>query len=127
MPRARPLDSYPSKYYIALFRKVIEEDKPFKVPCSRTQAASLRGELYSWRNAAESSRDEATSTGIDLTILRKVSMKIEDDGLVVLPTSHLMGPSLIIAALGGEPSDLETEAQAALKRLQSMVGESNGG
>lgn len=121
MPRIRTIVAYPLQQFIALYQRVIDTQQPFVVPCTRPQAASMRGELYAFRRACEGSPGEAEGLGVKVTNLRLVSFRITDAGLECLLGSSLASPSLIEAALGGT-TPITTPAQAALNRLRGLVG-----
>jgi hypothetical protein len=124
MPRTKPIETYPCTHYSALVRRVADSDEPFTVPCSRAQAASLRGEIHAWRRACEQDKDEARSLGVPVDSLRKVAFRIVGAGLEVIPERMLVGPGLIEAALGMKPlpaaEDPADAAQASLARLLQM-------
>jgi hypothetical protein len=121
MPRQRPLATYPLQQYLALFAKVATTREAVLIPCTPPQAASLRGELYAFRRAAEHAPGEAEALGINLQHLREVAFRLpkEGTGLEALHQSALVGPKLIEAALGGT-APVETPAQASLRRLREM-------
>lgn len=123
MARNRPFDTYPNEVYWALVQRVLETGEPFTVPCSRTQAASMRGELYAWRRACETDIGLATQYGVNVDKLRTVTWRIVEGGLQCCLTSSLPGPSLIAQALGAAaPTDTRTPAQRALDALRAGLG-----
>lgn len=123
MPRTRALITYANRQFIALVTKVIETGEPFLVPCSRPQAASLQGELYAWRRAAEKDPEEAVQLGVPTQRLRDIAFRVTDKGLEAIPANMLVGPSLIESALGGEAPGLESPAAKALRDLQAKLGQ----
>ncbi len=127
MPKTRSLVTYPNRQFIALVAKVLESGQPFTVPCSRAQAASLRGELYAWRRAAEEDRAEAAQLGVPVERLRDLAWRITDKGLETIPANMLVGPNLIEMALGGEAPALESPAAKALRDLQARLGGGDNG
>ena len=118
MPRTRPLDSYPNAEFWALVQRARHE--PFLVPCTRPQAASMRGEIYAWRRAVERDPADAASFGIDAAVLRGMAWKITDQGLITMPHTQLQAPSLIAAALGGPVPPLRSAAEVSLERLRAL-------
>jgi hypothetical protein len=120
MPRARTLSAYATDHYCALVRRVISTGAPVLVRMSKPNAATLRGEIYAWRRAAESAPVEAQTRGIDLQQIRAVSFRIVDEGLEALPVGMLTGPSAIAAALGEIERTL-SPADAALKSLRDKL------
>lgn len=126
MPRTRSIETYPNREFWALCLRILESDEPFNVPCTRPQAASMRGELYAWRRACEASPQAAASLGIDTFRLRDVAFRVKDEGLEGISASLLQTPSLILAALGGLPK-VESPSEKALANLRAMgLGESDG-
>jgi len=124
MPRTRALVTYSNRQFIALCEKVLASGEPFTVPCSRAQAASLRGELYAWRRAAEADPSDALALGVPWERLRDLAWRITDAGLETIPANMLVGPNLIELALGGAVPPLESPAMKALKALQAnLAGE----
>lgn len=129
MPRTRSLETYPNQAFWALIQRIIAEGG-FTVPCSRSQAASMRGEIYAWRRACEGGQERATQFGINVGKLREVAFRIDDTGLVGVLASELMTPSLITNALGGNLPALKSAAQQALDRMREAglvpLGENGG-
>lgn len=123
MSRPKPLLAYPNRQFVALVQKVIETDDIFVVPCTRAQAASIRGELYAWRIAAESNPREAEALGVPIRELREISVKITSQGLEIIPARMVQNASLIEAALGNRVPPLETPAAVALRNLINMQAE----
>lgn len=124
MPRTRPFDSYPTRSYLALVRKVADSGQSFTVPCSRTQAASMRGELFAWRRACEAEQGLARAAGVDLAQLRTVTWRVTNQGLECLFTTSLPGPKLIEDALGLQPEqETRNAAQRALDSLRGLIQE----
>lgn len=121
MTRARPILSYHHQQYMALVSKVLSERKPFIAPCTATQAASLRGELYAWRRACEQSPDEARALGVDPDKLREVGWRIRPTGLETCLSSDFEGPRIIEQALGGTLPPMQSPAAEALKALQEKL------
>lgn len=121
MPRTRALITYPNRQYLALIQRVLDTGQPFTVPCTRGQAASLRGELYAWRRAAEEDAGEARLIGLPVDRFRDLAWRITDKGLETIPTTMLVGPGLIDSALGVESVPLESPAARALKALSGLV------
>lgn len=119
MPRTRPLETYPNREYWALCNRVLTDTRPFTVPCTRTQAASLRGELYAWRRACEGDPVGATLYQIDPGRLRELAWRITEAGLETVLSSTLPGPSLIRAALGELPPGV-SPASVALANLLAL-------
>lgn len=122
MPRARALITYPNRQYIALIARVLESGEPFVVPCSRAQAASLRGELYAWRRSAEQDPGESHALSIPLDQLRDIAWRVTDAGLETIPASMLVGPGLIEMALGGAAPKIESPSDRALRELREKLG-----
>jgi hypothetical protein len=120
MPRVRPLETYPYRQFMAVFTKVAASREPFLIPCTRPQAASLRGELYAFRRACEGQPGAAQAMGIELDTLRDVAFRIVADGLEACHQSALVGPSLIERALGAEAPPMKTAAQIALDKIKAM-------
>lgn len=120
MPRVRPLETYPYRQYMAVFTKVAASRQAFVIPCTRPQAASLRGDLYAFRRACETQAGQAQAMGIEVDTLRDVAFRIVPDGLEACHQSQLVGPSLIEAALGAEAPVIKTAAQIALEKIQAM-------
>lgn len=120
MPRARFIDTYPNREFMALVEKIVSLNGPFLIPCTQAQAASMRGELYAWRRSAKANPEHALSLGVDADKLYQVAFRISDDGLTGLPSTMLQTPSLILSALNGEAPALTNPAKEALKRLQAM-------
>lgn len=125
MPRTRPFDSYPTQTYWALAARVLDSQAPFTVPCSKTQAASLRGELFAWRRACMEDPGLAQAAGIDLARLRQVTWRITAEGLQSLLITTLPGPALITAALGGPGAEGAPAGAGAraLDLLRGLLGE----
>lgn len=121
MPRARSLETYPIAHYLGVFRRVVEGGGAFLIPCTRAQAAALRGEIYAFRRAAETNPQAAALAGVDLGLLRAVAFRIADTGLEAIPVAELWGPKLIEQALGQAPPAMEDPAKAALERLKGMM------
>lgn len=131
MPRTRSLETYPNSAFWALIQRIIAEAPAtgqFTVPCTKAQAASMRGEIYAWRRACEAAPQRAQDLSINLEQLREVAFRISDEGLIGVLASSLQTPSLIAAALGGNAPPLKTAAQAALDRLREagLVGDGHG-
>jgi hypothetical protein len=123
MTRRRPLITYHNADYWALVTRVLASGERFTIPCTRAQAASLRGELYAWRVACEKAPAEARDLGIDPDRLREVAWTIDGTGLITLPVGELVGPGLIRAALGTDPDTPASKAAAALANLKGMLNE----
>lgn len=121
MPRARPIITYPVPQFVALFERVLGGAGNVVIPCTQTQAASMRGELYAFRVACEADPEAARALGIPVEQLRLVAFRIKAAGLEAIHQAQLMTPSLIEAALGTSPA-LVSPAQAALDRLRNMTG-----
>lgn len=115
MPRTRDLMTYPNRQFIALVKRVLESG-PLTVPCTRAEAASMRGEIYAWRRACEENRIEAMALGVPVDSLRELAFRINASGLEAILAADLRTPSLIEAALGGTPP-IKTEAQRSLERF----------
>jgi len=92
---------------------------------SKSKAATLRGEIYAWRRTAEKEPPTAIALGIDLNLIRRVALRIGDEGLEVVPESSLAGPAAIVAALGpiAPLTPLPTPADASLERLKAALGQ----
>lgn len=121
MTRRRPLISYPNAHYWAVVARVTGTDEALTIPCTKTQALSLQGEIYAWRKACEAEPGDAQAMGIRLPELRSVSLRITPTGLQVLPTGQLAGPGLIESALGGKPETPAAQsASDMLKRLMEQ-------
>ena len=127
MPRTRSLETYPNQAFYALVLRILAE-RTFRVPCTKPQAASMRGEIYAWRRACAASPGAASLLGIDPAKLREVAFRIDDEGLLGILAADLQTPSLIASALGGVPH-VPSAAQAALERLRAagLVEESSNG
>jgi hypothetical protein len=122
MPRNRPIVTYPLPQFMALVTRILDGRGAVTIPCTPTQAASMRGELYAWRVACEQSPEEARSLGVPVERLREVAFRIRSLGLEVVHQSTLQTPALIEAALGTSPA-LVSPAQKALDRLRSLGAE----
>lgn len=129
MTRARPLLTYHHQQYMALVNKVLNENTAFLAPCTATQAASLRGELYAWRRACELAPSEARALGVEPEKLRLIGWRIKPGGLETCLAADFDGPRIIEQALGGNLPDLASPAAQALAALQANLGKepSNGG
>lgn len=126
MPRTRPLDSYPNAEFSALIREVLRTGAPVQVPCTRLQAASLRGEMYAWRRAVDREPIAAELIGCPTVAeARSIAFRINDFGMEAIPASTLQNPSLIIQALGTIPP-LISPVQAALERLRGLTSPEQG-
>lgn len=125
MPRTKPLDAYPNAHYSALIAKVADGGL-FTVPCTRPQAASLRGELYAWRRACQAAPDEAADLGVNVALLAAIGWRITDAGLETYHVAELQSAKLITAALGGEPLAQPTGAAAALQGLMKRLEADDG-
>jgi hypothetical protein len=123
MTRRRPLITYHNADYWALVARVLASGERFTIPCTRAQAASLRGELYAWRVACEKAPAEARDLGIDPDRLREVAWTIDGTGLITLPVGELVGPSLIRAALRSDPDTPASKAAEALANLKGMLND----
>lgn len=121
MPRNRDLLNYPNQQFIALVQRVLATSAPFTVPCTRTQAATMRGELFAWRRCCEADPVRALDIGCPVGDLRQVTFGISDTGLIAQLATSRPTPALIEAALGGTPP-LRDEAKEALERLRGIVG-----
>lgn len=122
MPRARPLETYPLRQFVALYTKVAETRERVLIPCTVTQAASLRGDLYAFRRAAEKDRSKADELGVDVNLLRDVAFRIvQGQGLEAIHQSTLTGPSLIEAALGGDLPPIEGPAERSLRLFKEKL------
>ena len=117
MARAKSITSYPNSAFYALVQRVLS-DRTFMVPCTKPQAASMRGELYAWRRACELAPAEAERIGIRLEDLRLVAFKVGDQGMTCILAEDLVTPRLIAGALGGIPG-LQSAASLALDRLRA--------
>ena len=127
MPRTRSLETYPNREFWALCQRILEAPVPFQVPCTRPQAASMRGELYAWRRAAEAQPTQAAGYGIDVFKLRNVAFRVNDRGLEGISASLLQTPSLILSALGMSPTQASlSPSEQALANLRKLTGEGNG-
>ena len=122
MPRTRSLETYANRQFLALVKRTIALNAPVLIPCTRPQAASMRGEMHAWRRAAEGNPDSARHYGIDLDMLRQVALRITAEGMECIPQSLLVTPSLIENALGPMPG-LISQATSALDRLRNLVSE----
>lgn len=122
MARARPLDTYPLPQFVALYLRVATNREVITIPCTPTQAATMRGELYAFRRAAESNPQAARDLGIPLEYLRDVAFRIKPEGLEALHQSQMQTPRLIEMALGleGGAVKVKTGAELALERLKSL-------
>lgn len=126
MPRTRNLETYANRQYLALIQAMLSrrangDDSGQLVPCSRTQASSLRGEMYAWRRACESTHEQAATYGIDSFALREFALQVTNEGLLCVHQSTLVGPALIEAALGKLPPASSPSADAFAK-LQAALG-----
>ncbi len=128
MARVRPIRNYPLVEYRALFDRVRDTNAGFTIPCTRTQALSLRSELYAFRKAVARDPDSAQTCGLDVEAISQISFRVLDDGLLVQPVSHQVGPSLIQAALGMQPAPVvdTAAASASLNRLLDMMNADRG-
>lgn len=128
MPRAKTLNAYPTAHYMALIRRAHTTNQAIVVPLTRPQAATLRGELYAWRRAAEANPIQAQQMGIDLTMVRRVAFRIGDEGLSALPESLLAGPAAIEKVLGAIESIVAVPPPATpeSEALQRLVGKLQG-
>lgn len=126
MPRTRQLETYPNPAFWALFDRVLSTQLPVTVPCTRTQALSMRGEIYAWRRAAEAAPEQAAQLGITASRLREVALQISHEGLVAVLSSSLATASLISDALGGVPKMTNASTQA-LERLKALGLAPEGG
>jgi hypothetical protein len=92
---------------------------------AKTKAATLRGEIYAWRRAAEKAPLAAGQLGIDLNEIRRVAFRITDEGLEAIPETLLAGPAAIEAALGPVPplTTAASPAEVALQRLRQALGD----
>jgi len=115
LARTRPLATYPSAHFLALIERA-----PITVPATKTQAASLRGEIYAWRRACEQSPGEASLLGVNPAVLRDIILRIGEHGLEVLPMNELPSIKLIESALGTAPARVDPAAEA-LARMQSAL------
>lgn len=125
MPRTKPLDAYPNAHYSALVARV-SGGGTFTVPCTRPQAASLRGELYAWRRAAQAEPTEAAQLGINVQLLAAIGWRITDAGLETYHVAELQSAKLIEAALGQAPQQQESDAAKALAGLMSRLERGDG-
>lgn len=127
MPRTRSLETYPNREFWALVQRILSQPDPFIVPCTRPQAASVRGELYAWRRACEAAPLQAAQYGIDSQQLREVAFRVKDEGLEGISASLLQNASLILSALGDIGAAPKSASQQALDNLRAMgLGEGNG-
>ena len=115
--RTKSITSYPNAAFYALVQRVLAE-RSFLVPCTKAQAASMRGELYAWRRACETAPAEAERIGVNPADLRLVAFKVGDAGMTGILAEDLVTPSLIGAALGVIP-DMQSAASLALTRLRA--------
>lgn len=123
MARTRPLETYPNRYLMAALRKGLSS--PFLVPCTQTEAASLRGEFNAWRRAVEQEPEAALAHGLtreEITSMREVTFKVKPTGLEICPLNHLPSVRLIEAALGPLPAAVAPDPAAeALARLKAQL------
>jgi hypothetical protein len=123
MPRRRVLEAYPNRQFLALVTHVRATGQPFLVPCTPSQAAGMRGELYAWRRACEDNPTGASVIGVDVSLLRDVAWKVDPAGLLTIPEAKRAVPALIEAALGAPAPALpsaQAAASASLERLRAM-------
>jgi hypothetical protein len=107
---------------MALYTKVAETRERVLIPCTVTQAASLRGDLYAFRRAAENDLTKAQQLGIDVPGLRDVAFRVvKGEGLEAIHQSTLLGPGLIEAALGGNLPPVEGPAEKSLRLLREKL------
>ena len=127
MARTRPLETYPTRFLLAAIRKAAS--KPFHIPCTQTEAASLRGEFNAWRRAVEAEPEQARDLGIsaeEARSFRDLTFRVKPTGLEICPINELPSVRLIEAALGGEvPPIVEAPnpAAEALRRLQAGLAQ----
>lgn len=128
MPRSRDLSAYPIEHYWQLCKRVIDTQESFVVPCERTQALALRGELYAFRRACQANETQSRIRGIDVQAMNGISFRPHEQGLECLPTAQLAGPKLIEAALGKAitPQGADPAAES-LKRFMNLQGEKGNG
>lgn len=126
MPRTRALETYPNRQFRALSLRVLETGLPFIVPCSRPQAASMRGELYAWRRACETSPGDAEMLQIPVGRLRELAFRVTDKGLEAIMADTLQTPSLIDSALGGTEPILSAADEALARMRSALAGTPTG-
>lgn len=128
MPRHRNLVAYPNAYYWGLVEKVMAEGKVL-FPCERKQAVTIQGEFYTWRRICEADPLEASRYGVRAEALRNVALRATDEGLVAMPESEMLAPSILGAVLGpmtprGQEVDSGAKLAAeALSRLKGTLNE----
>lgn len=125
MPRERQFDTYPHGHYLALITAALEQPGGVMVPCSQREAMSLRGEVYAWRRVCEKHPEEAAAYGIQVPVIREVSLQVKPEGLLAMRMTDLRGPKLIEAALGrpiGMPTSAAQQmADTAAQSLASLM------
>lgn len=127
MPRQRNLLAYPNVYFWGVVERVMTEGKVL-FPCERRQAVTIQGEFYTWRRVCEADPEEAARYGVRAEMLRNVALRATDDGLLAMPESEMLAPSVLGAVLGIQPqrgtgdTGPATEAAEALKRLRGTLG-----
>lgn len=121
MPRAKQLETYPNNAFWAVVSRVLGTGKEFLIPCTKAQAASMRGELYAWRRACESAPEKAEQLGITPSQLRNVAYRISDTGMTALPAEQLQTAGLIAQALGGTVPQPTSAASAALENFRKIM------
>lgn len=130
MPRQRNLVAYHNAHYMALVEKVMAEGKTL-FPCERRQAVTIQGEFYAWRRICEANPEEAAGYGVRAEVLRNVALRATDEGLVAMPESEMLAPSILGAVLGPvgqrgkEPGSGAKLAAEALSRLRGSLGEAS--
>jgi hypothetical protein len=119
--KRKPLTAYPLAQFEALFARVVETGESLLIPCTPTQAASLRGELYAYRSACQADPSGAERLGIRGINHYAVALRTTPHGLEVLLASALPGPALIEAALGGPVKPVLGAAARSLQALRALT------
>ncbi len=126
MPRPRALITYPNDQ----FRRLAERGREGNclVPCTKSQALSIRGEWYAWRRVCELNPEIAKNFGIDAEILRDVALRVDAGGLMAFPAilresiqvlERALGPADTIQQKAGESLAMLREALAQGEREES--------
>lgn len=121
MPKARPLTAYPISRYWAVFSRGARA--PLAIPLTGKEAATLRADLYAFRRAAEAAPDLAAQYGVDVSVLRQVTLTISSEGLVAHPLVESPIIRKLDEVLGNLPETTSPakEAEAALQRLMNTL------
>ena len=122
MARQKPIEAYPLAQFILLYRRASDSgQEDIVIPCTTTQAASMRGELYAFRKACREGREEAERLGVPVELLEQVTFRIGAKGLIATRSENMQTARLIQEALGEAPA-VQGQAAAALDRLRAMTG-----